>query len=75
MQMLLQKGKRYQADIKLSGVKAIAPNSEVVRKFVELGFVNVQSSGTGSKRTASGMWAGTSLKIDLPSEVENVKEI
>lgn len=71
----LNKGKRYQATITLSGLQAIAPNSEVVKKFLELGFINVQSTGSGSTRTVTGMWSGTSMKLDLPPQVKNVKEI
>jgi hypothetical protein len=71
----LTKNKRYQAQIQLSGIQIIAPNSEVARKFVELGFVNVTSEGTGANRTVKGMWTGTSMKIQLPPQVKNVKEI
>lgn len=75
MQLQLKKGSRYQAQIKLSGLQIIAPNSEVQRKFVELGFVNVTSTGTGADRTVMGMWSGTTMKIELPAQVTSVKEI
>ncbi len=73
--MHLQKGKRYQANIALTGLQAIAPNSEVARKFIELGFINVNATGTGASRTVTGMWSGTTVKIDLPPQVKSVKEI
>ncbi len=73
--MQLQKGKRYQAQVSLSGLKSIAPNSEVVNKFVELGFISVTSTGMGKDRTVTGMWGGTTVKIDLPPEVKSAKEI
>lgn len=71
----LHKGKRYQAIVTLSGLHAIAPNSEVQNKFAQLGFINVQATGTGANRTVTGMWSGTTVKIDLPPQVKSVKEI
>jgi len=73
--MQLNKGKRYQAEITLSGLQIIVPNSEVSRKFVELGFINVNATGTEATRTVTGMWSGTSMKLDLPPQVKKVKEI
>ncbi len=73
--MQLQKGKRYEAILSLTGLEAIAPNSAVASKFVELGFINVNATGTGSSRTVTGMWPGSSKNVDLPKQVKSAKEI
>lgn len=70
--MLLQSGTTYQAEIKLGYFEAMASNETVANKFRNLGFEAVTVTGVGASRRAVGKWAGPSLEVELPPQVQRV---
>jgi hypothetical protein len=72
----LEKFRKYQATISLSGLETFAHNLMVQAKLMEAGFTNVYVHGTGSTRIATGVWSRESQPIvNMPSQVSDVKEL
>lgn len=72
----LEKYRKYQATITLSGLEAFAHNLMLREKLMDAGFSNVIVEGTGSTRTVTGVWSRESQPIlNLPSQVSDIKEL
>jgi hypothetical protein len=67
--MKLEKGQRYKATISLSGFDAMASNGMLRDKLVEVGFKDVIVEGSRKVRTATGIWPGETMEVDLPKQV------
>lgn len=73
--MLLKKGSTYQADVKLSFFESVASNGAVAEKFLDVGFEDVQVTGSGGTRQAVGRWTGETQQVDFPKQVTSAREI
>lgn len=72
----LEKYRKYQATITLSGLEAFAHNLMLRAKLMDAGFSNVIVEGTGSTRTATGVWSRESQPIvSMPPQVSDIKEL
>jgi hypothetical protein len=71
----LQAQRQYAATITLTGLDLLASNSVISTKLRKAGFVQVQVSGIGKTRTATGRWNGASTEADLPPQVTHVKPL
>jgi hypothetical protein len=71
----LVKGKRYKGKITLTGFETWASNSMVAEKFSELGFTDVDISGSGSTRFGVGRWDKPDQTVPMPSQVSDVVEV
>ncbi len=71
----VEKGKRYRARINLGLLQSIASNDMVAEKFREAGFTDVVVTGSGSARTAEGVWPRDSAAADIPDEVFDISLI
>ena len=70
--MHLVNGKKYMAQLRLSFGEGFATNAQVVDKLKSAGFADVNVSGAGRNRTATGTWTGPTEDVALPSEVSTV---
>lgn len=70
--MQLIQGKKYQAQIVLDGVERFASNGTIREKLTNAGFVNVEVTGSGGARSASGVWGKATQEASLPKQVKNV---
>jgi hypothetical protein len=74
--MQLTQNKNYHAQIELKGfIETIAPNTMVVQKLIDAGFTDVQVTGTGKYRYATGKWTKPTQKVQLPEQIKNVTEV
>lgn len=73
--MTLTEGKVYIGKIKLNWIQRVASNSIVAAKFLDLGFVDVTSLGDGSIRQVQGKWNKETCNIDLPDQVQDIREV
>lgn len=74
--MQLTNGKRYAARIDLGILESLASNDDIRAKFEEVGFVDVQVTGTGRIHSAVGTWSGATGEIgNLPSQIIEVSEV
>ena len=73
--MLLQQGKSYRAQIELGFLEAMAPNEVVAGKLREIGFQDVEVTGSGAKRQATGRWPLASREVSLPSQVKGATQV
>ena len=71
----VQHGKRYSAEISLGLFERFASNATLEEKLREVGFAEVQVSGSGSARTAEALWPGPDTTATIPSQVTSVTEI
>lgn len=71
----VEKGKRYRARIHLGLLQSLASNDMVADKLREAGFTDVVVTGSGSARTAEGVWPGDSASADIPDEVTDISVI
>jgi superfamily II DNA or RNA helicase len=73
--MLLQSGTTYRAEIALGFFEAMVSNETVANRFRNLGFKAVTVFGVGASRRAVDKWAGSSLEVELPSQVQRVTTV
>ena len=71
----VQKGKRYKATIALGFVQSWFSNATVAGKFQEVGFTEVEVSGSGRSRLGKGSWPHPDASAEIPSEITSVTEI
>ena len=65
----VRQGKRYQAAIRLGLVQSWVSNETVAGKFQEVGFTEVEVTGSGRNRLAKGLWPHPDASADLPPQV------
>ena len=71
----VEKGKRYRARINLGLLQSLASNDMVAEKLRDAGFTDVVVTGSGSARTAEGVWPRDSAAADIPDEVSDISVI
>lgn len=72
--MILINGKRYKANVKLSFFQSITTNGQIESKLRDAGFTDVYVTGSGSTRSASGVWGKSSQNVAVPSQLTDVTE-
>ncbi len=73
MKFTLERGQRYSATLKLGMFEGMAPNEMVKEKLEQANFTHVQVTGAGRTREASGVYNGISGAIDLPSQIDKIR--
>lgn len=73
MKTLLTKGVKYKAAIKLSFLESVASNEVIRQKLIAAGFANVVVLGSGSERTATGIWPKESIAADIPTQIKKIE--
>jgi hypothetical protein len=75
--MTLTQYKKYQGTITLTKSEVFfAGNIMLKSKLVEAGFSNVEVTGSGTTRTAVGIWSRPTQEVnDLPKQITEIKEL
>ena len=68
-------GKRYRATITLAFFQRLASNDTVADKFREVGFTDVEVSGSGRNRLGKGLWQAEDATAEIPDEITSISEI
>ncbi len=71
----VHQGKRYRATITLGFFQSLASNEMVAGKFEDVGFTEVEVSGSGRNRLGKGLWPHPDAPADAPPEITSVTEI
>ena len=71
----VEKGKRYRATITLGMLQSMASNETVAQKLTEAGFTDVNVTGTGRTRTATGQWAEETASGAIPQEISGISQL
>ena len=71
----VHQGKRYRATIKLSGLERWASNGIIAGRLQDAGFSEVVVTGEGAMRVAEALWPKPDATAEMPSQIEDVKEI
>ena len=71
----VHKGRRYRATITLGFFQRLASNDTVAGKFREVGFTEVDVSGSGRNRLGQALWPLADASAEIPDEVTSVSEI
>lgn len=71
----VHRGKRYQATIRLGVFQSLVGNEAVAGKFREIGFTEVEVTGSGRNRLGKGLWPHADAAAEVPPEITSVKEI
>ncbi len=72
---IVHQGKRYRATITLGFFQSLASNELVASKFEEVGFTEVEVSGSGRSRSGRGLWPHPDASAEAPPEITSVTEI
>jgi len=65
----VRQGKRYRAAIRLAFWQGLADNKTIAGKFEEVGFTEVEVTGSGRNRLAKGLWPHPDTSAELPPEI------
>lgn len=68
----LETNRIYKAEISLGFFEKLASNDTIKDRLTQAGFINVCVTGSGGKRCATGVWTGSSMMCELPSQISNV---
>lgn len=68
-------GHRYAATVVLNGFEQFASNDQVARRFIQLGFIDVDVTGSGSTRHGEATWNGVDTTASMDSHLRDVVEI
>ena len=71
----VEKGKRYRATITLGMLQSMASNETVAQKLTEAGFTDVNVTGSGRTRTATGHWAKETVSGAIPQEISGISQL
>ena len=71
----VHKGRRYAATVRLSFFQSVASNEIVADKFREVGFTNVEVTGSGRTRHAKGSWTHDDVSAEIPDEVSDIRDV
>lgn len=74
--MILEKYSKYQGAISLTkGEAFIASNNYLKRELEKAGFTNVEVTGSGTQRNATGVWSRETMEAALPKQVTEIKKL
>ena len=71
----VRQGRRYRAMIALGLLESLAGNDMVTAKLSDAGFVDINVTGSGSRRVAEASWPHTDTTAPMPSQIADVVEI
>ncbi len=63
----VHQGRRYRATITLGLFQSLASNETVAGKVREVGFTEVEVSGSGRNRLGKGLWPHADASAEVPS--------
>ena len=66
---IVRQGLRYRATISLGFVERLASNEMIAKKFVDLGFHDVEVTGQGATRKAEALWPLPDIEGEMPSQI------
>ena len=66
---IVRQGLRYRATISLGFVERLASNEMIAKKFVDLGFKDVEVTGQGAIRKAEALWPLPDTEGEMPSQI------
>jgi hypothetical protein len=77
MKYTVREGRHYQAIVLLGFWQQLVPNEEIADRFRQVGFTEVDVSGSGRQRLAQGLWPKPDASADLPDEIDpnSIREI
>ncbi len=75
--MILTQYKKYQGTVTLTkGEAFLCSNVMLKNKLTGAGFSSVEVTGSGTTRTAIGIWSRPSQEVnDLPKQITEIKEV
>jgi hypothetical protein len=68
----VEKGGKYRASFKLSGLEGLASNDMIKGKLEAAGFSRVKVWGSGGVRYASAEWHKENATAEMPSQVHQI---
>ena len=71
----VRKGKRYRANITLGLLQSVANNDMIADKFREVGFAEVEVTGSGRTRIGEAVWPHGDTSAEIPDEITGVEEV
>jgi subtilisin family serine protease len=71
----VRNGHRYRATVVLRGFEALVGNDTVVAKFSEIGFTDVNATGSGSKRQVEGTWSRDDTTAQIDPRLKDIVEL
>jgi hypothetical protein len=71
----VRRGRRYRATISLGLIESFAGNELIADKLRGAGFEEVSVSGSGTMRTAEGLWPNEDATAQMPEQITAVTEI
>jgi hypothetical protein len=74
-QFTVRKGMRYRATIVLGFFEQVASNETIAGMFRDVGFEEVEVTGSGGRRFAEGVWPGEDSTAAMPSQIVAADEI
>lgn len=69
------KGKRYKAEIQLSGFEVMADNDKIANILSEAGFSNIDVTGEGDTREVQATWPGETVTGPIDRHIYNLAEV
>ena len=71
----VHQGERYRAILALRSIERLADNELIAQKFRDLGFAEVQVSGSGARRRVEGVWPGKDTSANMPPQIVAVAKL
>jgi hypothetical protein len=72
----LTQHKTYKATITLGVLEQYGTNNMIANELTKVGFANVQVTGSGKERIATGVWRNPTVTGPLPEKAKKyIKEI
>ena len=68
-------GRRYRATVVLNGFEQFAGNNLIADKLTQVGFINVEVTGSGGTRQVDGTWDGPDTTAQLDPHLTGVVEL
>jgi len=68
-------GHRYQAVLSLNIFERLATNETIAKKFQDVGFSEVNVSGSGRTRRIEAIWLGEDASANMPRQIITVADI
>ena len=68
-------GKRYKADIQLSGFEVMASNEKITDMLSSAGFSDIEVTGQGDTREGIATWSGETQTAPMDRHLYNISEV
>lgn len=71
----VRRGARYRATVTLDILEQFADNELIAGRLAEVGFTDVQVSGTGGTRQVEALWPEDDASAALPPQITAIAEV